>query len=145
MATTERGRAVAGCPFGRTPAGTSTRAGSPSNGRYQESKCRVTSAALGCGRVSGYFVLQIEWKSADARGTYVEQLGKMIEKHGGEFIIASGDYRVVEGNWRGGRLIVVKFPSVQALSAWYDSEEYRSARDFRLNNARCDAVVVEGV
>ena len=94
--------------------------------------------------MSGYFVLQIEWKSSDARKTYVERLGDMIQKHGGDYIVASNEYRVVEGNWRPGLLIVIKFPTMKALTEWYDSAEYRSIREFRLDNARCDAVVVEG-
>ena len=95
--------------------------------------------------MSGYFVLQLEWKSSDARDTYVERLGNMIEKYGGEVIIASRDFRVAEGSWRPGLLIVIKFPSMKALSSWYDSDEYRPLRDFRLSNARCDAILVEGV
>ena len=94
--------------------------------------------------MSGYFVLQIEWKNSDSRKTYVERLGDMIQKHGGDYIVASNEYRVVEGNWRPGLLIVIKFPTMKALSEWYDSDEYRSIREFRLDNARCDAVVVEG-
>lgn len=94
--------------------------------------------------MSGYFVLQIEWTSDEARRTYVERLGKMIESHGGDFIVASRNYRVVEGSWRPGLFIIIKFPTLEALSSWYDSEEYRSVRDFRLANSRSDAVVVEG-
>ena len=89
-------------------------------------------------------MLQIEWMSDEARHTYVERLGNMIDKHGGDFIVASRDYRVVEGTWRPGLFIVIRFPTMEALSAWYDSEEYRAVRDFRLANSRSDAVVVEG-
>jgi uncharacterized protein (DUF1330 family) len=94
--------------------------------------------------MSGYFVLQVEWSSDDARKQYVERLGDMIRKHHGEYIVASRDYRVVEGKWRPGLLIVIKFPTMQDLSDWYDSEEYRSVLQFRLQNARCDAVITEG-
>ena len=62
--------------------------------------------------MSGYFVLQVEWNSPPARETYVERLGSMIEQHGGEFPIASRNYRVVEGSWKPGMFIVIKFPSM---------------------------------
>ncbi len=94
--------------------------------------------------MGGYFVLQIEWNSDGARKQYVERLGDMIEKHHGEFIVASRDYRVAEGTWRPGLLIVIKFPTIQDLSAWYDSEEYQSVREFRLQNSKSDAVITEG-
>ena len=94
--------------------------------------------------MSGYFVLQIEWTSDEARRTYVERLGNMIEKHGGEFIVAAREYRVVEGSWRPGLFLIIRFPTTEALSAWYDSEEYRSVREYRLANSRSDAIVAEG-
>lgn len=94
--------------------------------------------------MSEYFVLQIEWADDDARRTYVERLGPMIEKNGGDYIVASRDYRVVEGKWRPGLFLIIKFPSREAFSAWYDSEEYRSVREYRLAHSVSDAIVVEG-
>jgi uncharacterized protein (DUF1330 family) len=93
---------------------------------------------------SGYFVLQIEWKSEESKREYVKGLSDMVEKHGGEFVIASSDFRVVEGDWKPGLFIVIKFPSMQHLSAWYDSAEYRPLRQIRLDASRSDAILVEG-
>jgi uncharacterized protein (DUF1330 family) len=94
--------------------------------------------------MSAYFALQIEWTSDEARRSYVQGLGDMIEKHGGDFIVASKDFRVVEGSWKPGLFIVIKFPTMRALSEWYDSEEYRPVRELRLKNSHSDAVIVEG-
>ena len=94
--------------------------------------------------MSGYFVLQIERERDAARRTYVERLDDKIRKHGGEYLVASREYRVAEGTWRPGLFIIVRFPTMEALSAWYDSEEYRSVREYRLENSRSDAVIVEG-
>ncbi len=82
--------------------------------------------------------------SDEAKRSYVEGLSDMISRNGGEFIIASSDFRVVEGKWRPGLLIVIKFPTMKSLSAWYDSEEYRPVRELRLKNSLSDAVLVEG-
>ena len=94
--------------------------------------------------MSAYFVLQIEWTSDEARRSYLEGLGGMIEKYGGEFLVSSADFRVAEGAWKPGRLVVIRFPTIGALSAWYDSEAYRPWRELRLKNSRSDAVIVEG-
>jgi len=47
--------------------------------------------------VSGYFVLQVDWTSEQGKQDYIQARGNMIEKHGGDFIVASRDYRVAEG------------------------------------------------
>ena len=94
--------------------------------------------------MSGYYVLQIQWSSEDAKRTYVDKLGSMIEKNGGAFIVASKEYQVAEGSWRDGSFIIIKFPTMEALRAWYDSPEYRPVREFRLAHSRSDAVIVEG-
>jgi len=94
--------------------------------------------------VSGYFVLQIDWTSEEGRQAYIQALGNMIEKHGGDFIVASRDYRVAEGTWKPGLFIIIKFPTMKALSSWYDSPEYQPVRELRLRNSRSDAIIVEG-
>jgi uncharacterized protein (DUF1330 family) len=94
--------------------------------------------------MSVYFVLQIEWTSDEARRAYIAGLSDMIEKNGGNFIVSSTDFRVLEGGWKPGRLVMIKFPTKAAFSAWYDSEEYRALRELRLQNSRSDAVVAEG-
>ena len=94
--------------------------------------------------MGAYFVLQIEWSNDEARSSYVERLGDMIKTHQGSFIVASRDYRVVEGSWKPGRLLIIRFPTMKDLSEWYDSEEYRPLRDLRLGNSQSDAVIVEG-
>ncbi len=89
-------------------------------------------------------MLPIEWTNEEARRSCIRGLGSMIESHGGKSIIASRDYRVVDGAWRPGLFIVIKFSTRQALLDWYDSEEYRLTRKLRLQNSRSDAMVVEG-
>lgn len=94
--------------------------------------------------MSGYFVLQIEWLDSEARGSYVERLGNLLSRHGGEIIVASKDFAVVEGTWKPGLLVILRFPTVNALRDWYDSPEYRPLRELRLGGSRSDAIVAEG-
>ncbi len=94
--------------------------------------------------MSAYFLLQIEWTSDEARRSYVAGLAGMIEKHGGEFIASTTEFRVVEGGWGPGRLVMIRFPTMQSLYAWYDSEEYRPLRELRQKGSRSDAVIFDG-
>lgn len=91
------------------------------------------------------FVAQVDWKDLDALQRYVRGMSGMIEKHGGRYVIASGNPEAVEGRWAPGRLVVLEFPTLEALRGWYDSDVYRPLRDLRLKHSRSDAVIVGGV
>jgi len=91
-----------------------------------------------------YFIAQIQWNSPEAREAYVKGLTGLVEKHGGRYLVASSDSRVAEGEWLPGRLVVIEFPTMAALRAWYDSEEYRPILEARLKGSRSNAIIVEG-
>ena len=92
-----------------------------------------------------YFVLQIDWTDQLGRERYLEGIAGMIERHGGQFLVSSREFRTVEGRWDKPLLVIIEFPSKEALLGWYDSPEYRPLRDLRLKSAESNAVVVEGV
>ncbi len=91
-----------------------------------------------------YFIAQIAWDSPEARQAYITGLTGMVEKQGGRFIVTSSEAHVAEGKWLPGRLVVIEFPSMQALRGWYDSEEYRPLLELRLKSSRSEAIMVEG-
>jgi len=94
--------------------------------------------------MTAYFIAQIQWNSPADREAYVHSLGGVIEKHGGRYLITSSESRVAEGQWLPGRLVVIEFPSMADLKAWYESEEYRPALELRLKGSRSNAIMVEG-
>ena len=67
-----------------------------------------------------------------------------MQAHGAEVCVRGGKIEVLEGDWEPERLVVLKFPSVAQARNFYDSAEYRRARDLRANAAVMRAVLVEG-
>jgi len=52
----------------------------------------------------------------------------------------------LEGAWsRPERLVIVQFDSVEQARKFYDSPEYRAAREVRKNAASTNMLVVEGL
>ena len=92
-----------------------------------------------------YFVLQIDWKTEAALHQHAGGLSHLIEKHGGRSIVASKDFQRLEATWKPGRRTVIEFPSVESFRSWYDPEEYRPLRTFRLQRSESDAVVTTGL
>ena len=65
---------------------------------------------------------------------------------GGSFVVRGGATEVLEGSWSPARLVVVKFESVAAAKAFYNSALYLEARAKRVGATEYfNMVVVEGV
>ena len=68
-----------------------------------------------------------------------------MQAHGAEICVRGGKIEVLEGDWQPERMVVLKFPSVEQAKTFYDSPEYRRAREARTQAADMRAVLVEGV
>ena len=57
---------------------------------------------------------------------YKRRVLPLIEKHGGRFLSRGGDVHVLEcgKDWRPGRMVIIEFPDLAALEAWYDDPAY---------------------
>ena len=57
---------------------------------------------------------------------YRTKVGPMIAKHGGRYLTKGGSHRQPEGgHWTPERVVIIEFPDMQALDAWYNSPEYQ--------------------
>jgi uncharacterized protein (DUF1330 family) len=57
---------------------------------------------------------------------YRTRVAPMIAKHGGRYLTKGGSHRLPEGgHWQPQRVVIIEFPDMRALEAWYGSDEYR--------------------
>ena len=70
--------------------------------------------------------------------------GPAVAKHGGRFLARGGRYEVLEGGFPGSRVVVVEFESFEKAKTFYDSPEYRAAREQRHGAAAFNLLVVDG-
>ena len=68
-----------------------------------------------------------------------------IQAHGAEVCVRGGKVEVLEGDWSPERLVVLKFPTVEAARRFNESPEYGRARASRAGAAVMRMVLVEGV
>lgn len=67
-----------------------------------------------------------------------------VERYGGRFLIDGGRCDVMEGEWTPGYLVLLEFHSLEQAHRWYDSEEYRKLKAFRLAAVKGNVVFIEG-
>ena len=92
--------------------------------------------------MSAYFVALIDIHDAELYGEYLEGFDEVFAKYHGEVVAVEDQPRVLEGDWPAGRLVLIRFPTEQALRSWYESPEYQRILEYRRKaSTGCVAVV----
>lgn len=94
--------------------------------------------------MAAYVIADILVKDAAAYEGYKKGVGATVEKYGGRFLVRGGEVKSLEGGWQPPRMIVLEFPDMAALEAWYASPEYKPLLDMRLGAATGGLIAVQG-
>jgi uncharacterized protein (DUF1330 family) len=94
---------------------------------------------------AGYILAYVDVTDPVQYEQYKVLSTKAMQAHGAEVLVRGGKTEQLEGEWAPTRVVVLKFPSYDAAKVFYDSQEYRAARDARAKAAKMNMIVVEGV
>ena len=87
----------------------------------------------------------------DGLKAYADGVDDTIASFGGEVVARSDDFEVLEGDWapgahhvdsRPGRITVLRFPEMDSLKRWYESEEYAELKKIRQSSSQSDIAAV---
>ena len=62
----------------------------------------------------------------------------IVKRFGGEYVARSDKVEALDGNFPGGRVVLVGFDDAAAARAFWNSPDYRNARELRLGAAELD-------
>ncbi len=74
--------------------------------------------------------------------SYIAQVRPIVEHYGGEYLVRSENIRHVAGDWMPDRVIVIRFPDMQALQSCFSSSEYKDIERLRTCTVNTSAVIV---
>lgn len=95
--------------------------------------------------MSVYMIVDIEVHDPAAYERYKAGVPPLVHRHGGEYLVRGGPLRVFEGDWNPARLVLLRFPTMDAAEAFLDDPDYRPLKALRQCSTRSKMVVVEGV
>lgn len=73
-----------------------------------------------------YLIAEHVITDAEKFDEYRTQVGPLIARFGGRYLTRPGSHRLPEGgHWVPERVVIVEFPDMAALEAWYRSPEYQ--------------------
>ena len=93
---------------------------------------------------SGLIIANVRVTDPEQYEEYKRWSTAAMQAHGARVLARGGATEVLEGDWQPDRVVILKFDSVQAARAFYDSSEYRKARAARAAAAVMRMVVLEG-
>ena len=93
--------------------------------------------------MTAFYIGQHEIDDEAAFADYLKETIPFIKKHGGRYLTKAGTHEMLEGQWPS-RVVVVEFPSKQAIKDWYNDPGYRPLIAKRHAAARSTMIAVEG-
>ena len=90
-----------------------------------------------------YMVVDARSSDPDRMVEYRRLAQIAVAHYGGRYLVRGAAYETLEGSWQPQRLVVLEFPSMAAARAFYDSPEYRAAREARAGVSDFDMLLAE--
>jgi uncharacterized protein (DUF1330 family) len=76
--------------------------------------------------MTAYIVVEHITTDAAKFEEYRTKVGPMIAKQGGRYLTKAGSHKMPEGgHWKPERVVIIEFPDMDSLNAWYNSPEYQ--------------------
>ncbi|MGH8821967.1 MAG: DUF1330 domain-containing protein [Rhodoferax sp.] len=94
---------------------------------------------------SAYIIANVTVTNTAQYEEYKKWSSAAMQVHGAQVCTRGGKVDVLEGDWHPDRVVILKFPGLDAAHTFYNSPEYGKARAVRQGAAVMRMVVVEGV
>jgi uncharacterized protein (DUF1330 family) len=95
--------------------------------------------------MAAYIHGDIEVIDSEAYEQYRREVPAVIAAYGGRYLVRGGEAELLEGEGQPKRQVILEFPDVERLKAFYDSPEYRTLRALRQRASVGRLIAVEGV
>lgn len=95
-----------------------------------------------------YVIGQARVNDPEGFKKYSAKVAGLAEKFGGKLIAAGGDEEktVIEGSqFDEGKLVIFKYPSLEAYQNYVNSKEYQEGKSLRINSGTLDVCVIPSI
>ena len=91
--------------------------------------------------------LVIEAIITDPKGflPYTKVVPDIVSKFGGEYLSLAGEAEVMEGDWGATRVVLHRWPDMDAARQFWNSDEYQQAKKLRDGTGQFRVMLVDGL
>jgi len=95
--------------------------------------------------MAAYLIGDVNVRDPAEYAKYSTAIPALVRKHGGEALARGGACEVFEGEWTPHRLVLFRFPTMDAIRAFLEDPEYRPWKELRQRISTGNLVGVEGI
>jgi uncharacterized protein (DUF1330 family) len=95
--------------------------------------------------MSAYFIARVNVSDREQYKQYIKVVPGIIAKYEGKVLVRTEESITLEGQEEHRRIVIIEFPAAEKAKEFYNSQEYRQAKELRRNAAVGEIIVVEGV
>jgi uncharacterized protein (DUF1330 family) len=95
--------------------------------------------------MAAYLIADIDISDAAAFEEYRRDVPASEKSFGGRYLARGGLTEVLEGDWDPHRLVIIEFPDMTSLKAWYNSAEYQRLKAIREKCATSRLIALDGI
>lgn len=88
-------------------------------------------------------IADIDVRDPEVYARYRSANPEIVRRFGGRYLAVGAQAQVLEGDWVPRRTVLIEFPDMAALRAFYDSPEYAEIRPIRWQSADSRLVAFE--
>jgi uncharacterized protein (DUF1330 family) len=95
--------------------------------------------------MAAYIYANVQVTDAQAYEDYRRDVPAVIAAHGGRYLVRGGATEVLEGDASPARQVILEFPDMAHLKAFYESPEYRALIPLRQRASKGVLIAIEGI
>ena len=95
--------------------------------------------------VAAYVITDLDVFDIEHYLAYQQAVKPLLAAVGARYLARGGEFRVYEGDYQPRRLVVLEFPSLEAVDEFYDSAGYQAIEAQRKACSSARIIAVEGL
>ena len=81
--------------------------------------------------MTAYAIMDVEIHDIFRFMEYMQRVRPLLDRAGARYLARGGDFKIFEGDYQPGRLLLLEFPSMEAIERFCNSEDYQALRSER--------------
>ncbi|MBD0704227.1 MAG: DUF1330 domain-containing protein [Pseudomonas rhizophila] len=95
--------------------------------------------------MKAYWIAHVDVTDPDQYSQYTQRAPAAFALYGGRMLARGGRSKAMEGRATPQRSVVIEFDSYEQALACYHSQQYQAAKRYRLDVAKAEVIIVEGI